>query len=741
MNPSTIGRLVKYVNIVIALALLLALALVYWFVWRPLPQHSGTIAAGVAAPVSVSFDSLGEPHIRAASQVDALFAQGYITAQDRLWQMDALRRYSGGELAEVLGPGLLESDKESRRLRLRRIAEQAYLELPPEDLAAFAAYTRGVNAFLSSHLDNLPLEFTLLHYQPRPWSVIDSVLLCLHMFRNLTTTFRTELVKSNMLAEGDAAKVNFLFPVRAGWEMQPGSNAWAIAGSHTASGKPLLCNDMHLEYSIPGIWYMVHLKAPGLDVAGVSLPGAPGVTVGHNQRIAWGITNLQFDVQDLYIERFDERTGNYLFHGQVEQARTERELIQVKGQRPVELVTFVTRHGPILLADGGRHLALRWTAADPGVVQYPILDINRAQDWGQFTSALRRWGGPGSNFVYADVDGNIGYHAAGKLPKRSGYAGDVPVDGSSGQFEWDGLIPFEELPTSYNPPNGIIATSNQNPFPANYPYPVNGTFAPPDRSTQVRQLLSARNGWRAQDLLAVQKDVYSAFGKFLAAQLIAGYEKRHTRNPAMEDAVAILKAWNGQMEKEQAAPFLITLVYQHVRTAIADNAAPGKGAQYESAMAPPVIEKLLGGRPSGWFRDYDDMLLRAFVDALDEGSRIQGRDPKRWRYGTFLNLTIKNPVIHNVPWLGKYFDIGPFPMSGSSTTVKQTSLGLAPSMRMNADLGDWDRSLLNIQIGQSGQIFSRHYRDQWNDYYIGQSYPMQFRQVKASGTLEFRPAQ
>ena len=741
MNPSTIGRVVKYVNIAIALALVVALVGLYWFVWRPLPQRSGQIASDVAAPVAVTFDKLGEPHIRAANLEDALFAQGYVTAQDRLFQMDALRRYSSGELAEVLGPGLLESDKESRRLRLRRIAEQAYLQLPPGDLAAFAAYTRGVNAFISSHLNNLPLEFTLLRYQPRPWSVIDSLLICIHMFRNLTTSFRSELIKSSMLADGDAAKVNFLFPVRAGWEAQPGSNAWVIAGSRTASGKPLLSNDMHLEYSLPVIWYMAHLQAPGLDVAGVSLPGAPGITVGHNQRIAWGITNLQFDVQDLYVEKFDERTGRYLYRGQMEQARTERELIQVKGQKPVELVTFVTRHGPILVADGGRFLALRWTLAEPGVVQYPILDIDRAQDWNQFTTALTRWGGPGSNFVYADVDGNIGYHAAGKLPKRTGYAGDVPVDGSSGQFEWDGFIPFEQLPAAYNPPGGIIATSNQNPFPANFPYPVNGNFAPPDRSTEARFLLSARKGWRADDMLAVQKDVYSDFGKFLAGQLIAACEKRRSPNPTLDEAVALLKSWNGQMEKDQAAPFLITLAFQHVRSAIAENAAPGKGAEYEAAMAPAVIEKLLTGRPAGWFRSYDDMLLRAFLDALEEGTRIQGRDMKRWRYGAFLNITIRNPVIHNVPWIGRYFDIGPVPMSGSATTVKQTSLALAPSMRMNADPGNWEHSLLNIQIGQSGQILSSHYRDQWDDYYVGRSYPMQYRNVEAAGTLQFLPRQ
>jgi len=596
-----------------------------------------------------------------------------------------------------------------------------------------------VNAYISTHLDNLPIEFTMVGYQPRPWSAIDSLLICLHMFRDLTTTYRTELIKSDMLAGGDTAKVNFLFPPRSGSEIQPGSNAWVVAGSHTASGKPLLSNDMHLEYSLPGIWYMSHLQAPGLNVAGVSIPGAPGITVGHNDRIAWGITNLQFDVQDLYIEKLDDRSGRYVFRNQIEQAQTERELIRVKGQKPVELVTYVTRHGPVLIAEGNSRLALRWTAYEPGVVQYPVLDIDRAHNWQQFTTALHRWGGPGSNFVYADVDGNIGYQAAGKLPRRSGFNGDVPVDGASGNFEWDGMIPFEELPSSYNPPGGIIATSNQNPFPANFPYPVNGNFAPPDRSTQVRDRLSAHNGWRAEDMIGVQTDVYSGFAKFLAGQLIASYEKRQRHSPELDTAVALLKKWNGQMEKSQPAPFIVALAYLQVRTALADNASPGKAPHYEAAMAPAIIRKLLTERPAGWFRDYDEMLLRAFIDAMDEGRRMQGRDPNRWLYGKYMQLTITNPVIHKVPIVGKYFDIGPIPMSGSATTVKQTSFKLAPSMRMDADLGDWNRSLLNVQIGQSGQILSGHYRDQWKNYYDGRSYPMQFGNVEAKSTLEFRP--
>lgn len=742
MTHSAITRSVKYVNWAIATALIAAAAIIFWYAWRPLPKRSGTIEASLANPVSVSFDTLGVPHIRAATVEDALFVQGYITAQDRLWQMDALRRYDGGDLAEVIGPAALESDRESRRLRLRRIAEEAYVSLPPGDRAVFAAYARGVNEFISTHLGNLPLEFTLIGYQPRPWSVVDSLLICLHMYRSLTTTWRDELIKRNMMAEGDPEKVRFLFPLRAGFDVSPGSNAWAIAGKHTASGKPLLSNDMHLEYSLPGIWYMTHLQAPGIEVSGVALPGTPGIIVGHNQRIAWGITNLHFDVQDLYIEKFDERSGRYLYHGQVEEAHLEREIIRVKGQAPTEIPIWVTRHGPIFVTEGSDRMALRWVAAQPGLMQYPFLDLNRAQNWQQFTDAISRLPGPGSNFVYADVDGNIGYHATGKLPKRRGtqYSGDLPVDGSSGDFDWDGYIPFDELPSVFNPPSGIIVSANQNTFPPDYPNPVNGNFAPPYRARQIRERLSAHDGWRPQDLLAIQTDVYSEFNRFLALQIVEAYEKRQAHTPALDQAITLLRGWNGQMEKDLAAPFLITLAYQHLRTAAAERASPGKGLVYEFAMAPAVLERLLRERPVGWFRDYDETLLRTLVDAVEEGTRIQGRDIRRWQYGSYLRVAINHPIFHRLPLVAKYFDIGPIPMSGSSTTIKQTSRTLAPSMRMDADLGDWDRSLLNIQIGQSGQPLSSHYKDEWPDYYNGRSYPMQFGKVEVKSTLVFKPS-
>ncbi len=736
---SVTARAIRYINIAIAAVLAVVLGLVYWYAWRPLPQRSGEIAAPVAAQATVRFDAQGAPHIRAASLEDALFIQGYVTAQDRLWQMDGLRRLAGGNLAEIAGPAALDSDRESRRLRMRRIAESIYGSLPAADRAAMASYARGVNSYIASNLKKLPLEFTLLGYQPRPWSVVDSILVCLYMFRTLTTTWPDEIVKRDMLAKGDARKVDLLFPVGGGQGPQPGSNAWAIAGSHTASGKPLLSNDMHLEYSLPGIWYMAHLQAPGMDVSGVGLPGAPGIIVGHNRRIAWGITNLQFDVQDLYVEQFDERTGRYQYRGAVEQARPERELIRVKGQAAVEQIVWVTRHGPLFLTDGGQKMALRWTAADTAIFQYPILDIDRAQNWAEFNAALSRFPGPGSNFVYADVEGNIGFHVAGKLPIRRGYAGDKPVDGSSGDFDWDGYIPFDRLPAVFNPASGVITSANQNTFPADYPYPVNGNFASPRRAQQIRDLIGARAKWRAGDLLAVQKDVYSGFDKFLAAQIVAAYDKRGAHNPGLDPAVALLRSWNGQVEKDQGAPFLVALAYQYVRTAVAENAAPGSGPQYGATMASWAIEKLLRERSPGWFADYDDVLLRALADAVEEGRRIQGPDVKRWQYGRYFQITLSDPVVRRLPLVGKYFDIGPAPMSGSGRTVKQTTRALAPSMRMNADPGDWDRSLLNLQTGESGQALSSHFRDQWDAYYVARSFPMQYDRVEAKSTLTFRP--
>jgi penicillin G amidase len=734
-------RILTYFNIAVAIVLALAFAGLYWYVFRPLPKSSGTLRAPLSFKAAIARDRLGMPHIEAGSIEDALFLQGFVTAQDRLWQMDGLRRAAGGRLAQILGPAFVESDRQARRFRMQRLAEEHTARLSPAERAALAAYARGVNYFIETHRGQYPVEFTLIGYDPEPWRISDSALIGLYMFRDLTTTWEFDVQKQDMMAGGDPAKVNYLFQGHAGGEARPGSNAWVLAGSRTATGKPVLANDMHLEFSMPSIWYMVHLTAPELNVSGVSLPGVPCVMVGHNDRVAWGITNLQADVQDLYIEKFDPRTGRYLYKGQMEQARLEREMIPVRNGTPVEMVQWITRHGPVMIAEGNRFLALRWTAAEPDGFSLPFLQLDRSRNWEEFNAALERITGPGLNFVYADRDGNIGYHVAGKLPVRRNFNGDVPVDGSSGEFEWDGYIPFEQLPKVYNPPSGMIVTANQNPFPPNYQYRINGNFAPRYRSNQIRDLLSVRRGWHAANMLTVQKDVYSPWLHFLGKQLVAAYDRHGSSTPEFASAVSTLRSWNGQMEAHLSAPLIATLHYQHLRTAVAERASPGKGLVYSFTMAPPRLEQLLRDRPKDWFGDYDQLLLRTFVDAVEEGRRIQGRKIEAWDYGRYIELTLAHPIGSRLPWVSKYFNIGPVEQSGSPSSVKQTTPKLGPSMRMGVDLADFDNSYLNIATGESGQVLSSHYKDQWDAYYYGKSFPMQFGKVEAKSTLLFEPGE
>lgn len=733
------NRILRVVNLTIGVLLLLAAAFTFWYVWRPLPQISGTLPLAVNQPARIVRDARGVPHIRAAGLEDALFLQGYVHAQDRLWQMDALRRLASGELSEVLGSAALEVDREARRLRMRRTAESHYATLSGEDRKVLSSYARGVNQFISTHGNKLPIEFTLLGYDPKPWSVVDSILIGLQMFRSLTGSWKDEILKLTLLGKGDAAKVNFLLPVRTGEEVQPGSNAWAISGKLTASGKPILANDTHLEWSFPSSWYAIHLQSPELNVAGFSLPGLPYVIIGHNERIAWGITNLHYDVQDLYAEKFDPQSGRYLFKGQLEQARQERDAIRIKDRAPAENAVWVTRHGPIFVDAGSARFSLRWAAAEEGTFQLPFLAIGQAKNWQQFTSALRRFPGPGSNFVYADVDGNIGYHAAGKLPVRKTYDGGVPADGSDGNSEWEGYIPFDELPASYNPPSGMLITANQNPFPDQYPYRVNGAFAPHYRSRQIQDILKSRGRWKPEEMLRVQTDVFSSFSQFLAREVYKAWQNKGRNNPSFAPAAEVLKNWDGQMRRGLSAPFLASLIFQHLRKAVADRAAPGQGASWESAIAPAVLEKLLRTRPRDWFEDFDQLLLRCLTAAIEEGQRLQGNNIAKWDYGQYTQFSLVHPVLSRMPYIGPYFRLGPQPMDGSSTTVKQTTRRLGPSMRFVADLSNWENSLANITTGQSGQPLSGHFRDQWDAYYKGRSFPMEFSKVLARKTLDVIP--
>jgi penicillin G amidase len=731
--------LLRAINLSIAVLLVALVGAAYWLAWRPLPQTSGQIAAPISARATVARDALGVPHISAASREDAIFLQGYVTAQDRMWQMDGLRRLAAGELAEVVGPSALDQDRESRRLRLSRIAEAQMKSLPPETRAIFAAYARGVNYYLETHRGRLPLEFTLLNYQPRPWRIEDTLLAALQMFRMLTTSWPEEIRKLHMLEKGDPQKVEFLYPARTGTEVAPGSNAWAVSGAHTASGKPILAGDPHLDWSIPSPWYLVHLKAGDLDVTGASLPGIPAVILGHNRRVAWSVTNLEFDVQDLYREQIDPQTGRYQVNGQTRQAALERDWIGVKEQKPLQSDTWMTAHGPVFLNDERRNYSLRWTAAEFTTVEFPFLALDRARNWEEFNQALRHYSGPGQNFVYADVDGNIGYHAAGELPNRQGCRGDVPADGATDSCLWSGTIPYDDLPQVYNPPSGIIASANQNPFPENYRYAVNGGFAPPYRVSEIRTLLTRHEKWKPEEMLSVQKDVYSDYLDFLAHQAVESWDKHPNSNPQMRAAAETLRNWNGQMEKNTAAALVATLLDNQLRLAAAKAAAPGTEDEYASRLAPVVIEKLLRERPASWFRDYDELLVNSLASAVSAGEKRQGSDVAKWDYGQSIELHLVHPVGGQLPMIGRYFNIGPVPMSGSSTSIKQNTQRLGPSLRMVVDLANLDQSQANIVTGESGHVLSRHYKDQWGAYYGGTSFPMQFDKVEAKDTLVVNP--
>jgi penicillin amidase len=610
----------------------------------------------------------------------------------------------------------------------------------PEDRRAFAAYARGVNHYLATHLDRLPIDFVLLGFQPRPWRVTDSILAGLNVSNTLSRSWELDVQKQNLLQSGDWEKVEALFPVRTGLESSPGSNAWVLAGSRTVSGKPLLANDPHLAFSVPSFWHQVHIQTPGMDVVGVAVPGLPGVTLGHNQHIAWGATNLHFDVQDLYLERFDATAGRYLHRGRLFQAVRRREVIRVKDEKPVVLDCLATRHGPVVVAQANLQLALRWTALDPGAFRYPFLAINRATNWPEFRAALAEYVAPPQNFVYADTAGNIGYQAAGRLPLRE-YDSSVPVDGASGEFEWSGTIPFEDLPSVFNPDSGVLVTANENPFPAEYEHPARGEFAPGYRGRRIRELLNSRPKWDAKGIAEIQMDIQDAFLRGLAGQVVAAYRDRGVEVADLTAAAGILERWDGEMDHREAAPLIASLLFQHLRRAVSDLAAPGAGRSYDPRASAAVVERLLSERPENWHQDFDQLLLRSLIDALEEGKRMQGDDIEAWQYGRGHELRLSPGVIERLPVLGKRFRFDSMPLSGSTYTVRQTSPILGPSLRTILDPGDWTASQAVLPLGVSGHATSSHFRDQWDEYWAGGNFPVYYQQFKPYDRLEFTPAQ
>ena len=790
IGRSTAGIILRVLVVLASLVVVIAASTAIWFSWRAhaaLPQLEGTIkvqatgTAGLQAQVEVFRDAHGVPHIRAQSLDDLVFAQGYATAQDRLWQMDLSRRYAEGELCEIFGERVLAADIENRRLGFRQVAERGVNELDAESRRIFDDYAQGVNAFLATHQDRLPIEFVLLHYRPRPWSPADSLGVALNMAKNLNTSWRTDVMRERIRNLVDPQLYADLFPdhspldrpvaepaggresgvgsresmsvhlpdslvpdttlaalvhAEADSGFALGSNNWVVSGEHTASGKPLLANDPHLGHSVPSVWTMVELEAPGLHVGGVTFPGEPLVIIGQNERIAWGMTNTGPDVQDLYYEEFNPSNGTeYRHNGQWEKGDVREEIIKVRGRPDYRLTVKTTRHGPIIGEARNIGLSLQWTALQPHALSYPFLEMARAGNWQEFTDAIRRFTGPEQNVVYADVDGNIGYYAPAWVPIRKHGDGSLPQSGATDDYDWTGYIPFEDLPHAFNPPGGIIATANSRVVPDGYPYFITHDWAPPYRTARIFQLLEAAplHSLTVDDMLRIQMDIDSLEDEQLAKELVAAGA---AHPPATDDAryaLGLLQQWDGEARIDSAATIVCeitkpALLARLIRTKLGDHLADLGG--YRWGMSETFVDNVISNNWTRWLPPGDTDFNATLIASLEEGVRripaiVGNSDRKAWVWGKTIPLTFHHPL-DSLPFMRMLFDVGPFPQMGMDTTVKATSMRHGPSMRLVANLADLDGSVNNITLGESGQLFSPYYKDQFPAWYTGHSFAMRF---------------
>ena len=770
----------------LVLVAILALGAYTWYrnaANSALPQLDGEIKlAGITAPVSVIRDGQGVPHITAGSIEDLMFAQGYVTAQDRLWQMDIQRRYAAGELSEVLGGSTLETDIEQRILGLRQVASRAAAGLNDRDRRYFEAYAHGVNAYIEQHRDSLPLEFRVLRYAPRAWAVEDSFLIGTMMAQMLNHgQFLVDLQREKMLGKlgpelyadlyvnrsfrdippgaredqnlnaedatdrrGRRGKPVTVAPPSTRHSLSsdsqltthdsqpdfiPGSNNWVVSGAHTESGKPLLSNDMHLEHQLPNIWYETHLTAGEFDVAGVTVPGLPFIVVGHNRRIAWGFTNINPDVQDVFIETFNER-GEYQTPTGWQKPDVRREQVRIKDGNDTSLEVLTTRHGPIvteLVKNEKRRIALKWALYDSGAMTFPFYEVNAAQNWDEFRAAFAKFGGPGQNAVYADIDGHIGYQSTGRVPLRMAGDGSLPVNGSDDGHEWTGYIAWDKMPRVFDPPDGVIATANGRITPDNYEYSISTEWAGPYRTERIYKLLRSSKKLSPDDMLRIQTDIYSALDKFFAERFVYAIDHKSGASDRLKKAAEILRKWDGRMSIDSSAPTIVTRSRKQLLRMLLEPRVGSDWEDYKWWMSGVFLENTVLLEKEAWlpskdFGNYEALLAAAVNEALKDAPR----DLDSWTWGKVATIQVKHFVFAGIPLLSRVSSTEVLAQSGSGDTVKQVGKRFGPSERLTVDFSDLDRSTLNIVNGQSGHISSKHYNDQWKTWYDGTTYPLPF---------------
>lgn len=785
---SPVARVLLWVLLAVLLVLAGAVAYAFHVAHSALPQLDGQVQVrGLSATVTVTRDGHGVPTIEAATLEDVFFAQGYVTAQDRLWQMDVMRRYASGELSEILGEDTLRLDREQRILGLRDAARKAMEMASPRDRSFFEAYARGVNAYIAARGDRLPIEFRILHYAPKPWRAEDSVVIANQMVKDLNYHyFFDALSREKILAKLGPELTGDLY-VNRSWHDRPptvmredlgqpdnnsgpdeddddddspdnsvtqrwpamtapeglpvnGSNDWVVSGAHTVTGKPLLSDDMHLGHQMPNLWYEAHLHSGTVDVAGVTLPGMPYVIVGHNQRIAWGFTNVGPTVTDVYIENFNPQ-GAYETPGGWVQPEHRLEIIHVKGKPDVNVDVKITRHGPVItdiVPGETRPLALRWTLYDG--LRVPLFDVNTAQNWEEFRRAFSQFDAPGQNVVYADVEGNIGYQTTGKVPIRAAGDGSLPVSGADNAHEWTSYIPFEKLPSIYNPPSGIIGTANGRVTPDNYPNSISMEWECPWRTERIYHVLESGRQFSAADMLALQTDIHNEADLFAAERFVYAVDHASKPSARARQAADLMRSWDGRMQASSAAPTIAENSILELRRLLLEpklGNAPADAAKadavlswktYSWEMRSVWMENTLLHRPKRWLPDkypnYDE-LLTAAVDAAVNGPDAP-KDLAAWRWGAFNAVEIEHPILGKIPLIRHWSGPGVQEQSGSGYTVKAVTRHHGPSERFTANLADLDQSTLNTVTGQGGNFLSPYYMDQWKAWYEGTTFTLPF---------------
>lgn len=780
---------------------------------RSRPTYSGAATlAGLDADVEVRFDEWAIPRIRARSEPDAWRALGFLHARERLFQMDFTRRAIAGRLAEILGDEPLhwedlsvvfkgkrvpDLDRFMRILGLRRAAEGSRQALSGKGIDTLNHYAEGVNAYIAK--GPLPVEFGLLRYKPEPWNPVDTLSIVKGMAYQLCYSWRSILAQwhcAHILADrpqlarellppewpaSDPRIMRYDGPAAAealiatdaalrlfnSWGgPHAGSNNWVIGGSRTESGKPILSSDPHLFLASPGVWYAAAIEAPDLSVMGVTIPGAPGVTIGRNRRIAWGMTNVMAHDADLYVERVSPDDPNKVLVGdRWESVTLIPENIGVKGRPSVPCDVRITRHGPILtdaVGGGDGHvLAFKWTGHEPTNELEALLDVNRAGDFDAFTRAASKFGSPAQNVIYADVDGNIGYVLAGKIPIRRNGRGTTPVPGwhapGPEDFEWTGFVPFDAQPRLYNPEEGFIATANNKTVTENYPFYISSYWEPPYRIRRIRERIRESSRHDADTVRAIQLDVRSLEAEEFVRDVVNPWAERLLRQelrgpegPAVREALATLRQWDFECSADSRAAALHHALFHQLLKEVFE---PTLGEDLwllafenwnESLMA---AQRVFRNPDSSWLheRRMDDLLLRALTRAIRLLRERLGADSTGWTWGRLHTLTMPHPLGAH-PTLGPALNLGPFATPGTSFTVNNGQFFYAypfkhvagPGLRQIVDLSDPERSRFVVNSGQSGNLTSPHHGDLAQVWLRGDHVPMSIDAPGVS-TLTLKP--